>query len=353
MRLVPTFALAALAALAVAVPLAAPVAHAAPAAPPTYKVLATHVLGGDGGWDYLAFDTKHHHLFISRGSHVMVVDPDSAKVVGDIPGTNGVHGIAFAPDANFGYTSNGRDSSSTVFDLETLAAVSARPSTGAGPDAIGYDSKEKRVFTFNGRANTATAIDAASGNVVGTVVLGGRPESCAFDGAGKGYVDLEDKNAVVEFDTKSLAVLHTWPVAPGTEPAGLALDAEHKRLFVGCANKLMVVVNAETGQVLTALPIGEGVDFSAFDPGTGLAFASCGGGDGTLTIVREESADKFTVAQNLKTLPRARTMALDPKTHRVYLVTAEFGTAPAPTADTPHPRAPMVPGSFKMIVVGP
>jgi len=318
-----------------------------------YKIVATWPLGGEGGCDYLAFDSKFHRLYVTRGSHVMVVDPDSGKVVGDIPGTNGVHGVAFAPDVNMAFTSNGRDSSSTVFDLETLAVGSARPTTGAGPDAIGYDAQTKRVFTFNGRANSATVIDATKGTAVGAIALGGRPESCAFDGKGKGYVNLEDKNAVVQFDARSLQVLHTWPVTPGDEPAGLALDAAHGRLFVGCANKLMVVLNVATGKVVTTLPIGEGVDYCAFDTGTGLAFASCGGGAGTVTAVHEDDADHFRVAQDIPTLPRARTMALDPATHRIYLVTAEFGTAPAPTADMPHPRPPMVPGSFKVIVLAP
>jgi YVTN family beta-propeller protein len=347
MKLATLFALAGILAPAVV-----PVACAAPATS-SYHLLTTHTLGGDGGWDYLAFDASHHRLFISRGSHVMVVDPDSGKVVGDIAGTNGVHGIAFAPEAGRGFTSNGRDSSASVFDLETLAPVSARPTTGAGPDAIGYDAQTRRVFTFNGRANTATAIDAATGNVVGTIPLGGRPESCAFDGKGKGYVDLEDKSAIVEFDTKALTVLHTWPVGPGEEPAGLALDAAHHRLFAGCGNKLMAVVNTETGKVVTTLPIGEGVDYCAFDPGAGFAFASAGGGGGTLTVVHEDDADHFSVAQQLTTQPRARTMALDPKTHRVYLVTADFGTAPAPTAEMPRPRAPMVAGSFRLLVLAP
>jgi DNA-binding beta-propeller fold protein YncE len=188
---------------------------------------------------------------------------------------------------------------------------------------------------------------------VGTIPLGGRPESCAFDGKGKGYVDLEDKNAVVEFDAQSMQVLHTWPVAPGEEPAGLALDVAHGRLFVGCGNKLMAVVSVQTGKVLTTLPIGEGVDFSTFDPGTQLAFASCGGGTGTVTAVHEDDPDHFTLAQDIVTLPRARTMALDPSTHRLFLVTAEFGTAAAATAEMPHPRPPMVPGSFKLIVLAP
>jgi DNA-binding beta-propeller fold protein YncE len=328
-------------------------AAAAPAAPPTYALLATHTIGGDGGWDYLTFDPVSHHLFVGRSTHVIAVDVDSGTVVGDIPGTNGVHGIALAHDAGRGFVSDGRDSCVTVFDLKTLAPLPMRPATGSNPDEIVYDSASKRVFAFNGRSHSATAIDAASGEVAGTIPLDGAPEAAKFDGKGKGYVDLEDKNAIVEFDTKTLKVLRRFATAPGEGPSGLAFDVAHGRLFAGCGNGKMVVVNTTTGAVVATLPIGEGVDGCGFDPGTGLAFASCGGGGGSLAVIHEDDPDHFTLAQTVVTQPRARTMALDPLTHRVYLVTADFGAAPAPTPDRPRPRPPMVPGTFRLLVVGP
>jgi DNA-binding beta-propeller fold protein YncE len=331
---------------------AAPRALAAPA-PPTYQLLATHTVGGEGGWDYLTFDPAGKRLFVGRSTHTIAIDPDSGTVVGDIPGTNGVHGIALVPDAGKGFVSDGRDSCVTVFDLKTLAPLPMRPATGSNPDEIVYDSASKRVFAFNGRSHSATAIDAASGEVAGTLPLDGAPEAAKFDGKGKGYVDLEDKNAIVEFDTKTLKVLRTFPTAPGEGPSGLAFDAAHGRLFAGCGNGKLVVVNTTTGAVVATLPIGDGVDGCAFDPGTGLVFASCGGGAGVLTVIHEDDPDRYTVAQNVATQPRARTMALDPATHRVYLVTADFGPAPAPTPDHPRPRPPMVAGTFRLLVVGP
>jgi DNA-binding beta-propeller fold protein YncE len=329
----------------------ATILFAAPASSPEYKVVATYKLGGEGGWDYLTFDTQGHRLFISRGTHVMVVDPDSGKVLGDIAGTNGVHGIALADDLGKGFTSNGRDNNVTIFDLKTLQPAAEKPKTGQNPDAIAYDRASKRVFTFNGRSSDATAIDASSGAVAGTIPLGGKPETGVFDGSGKGYVNVEDKAQIVQFDTKTLKVLNTWSIAPCEEPSGLAIDVKHRRLFAGCHNKMMAVVNADNGKVVATPAIGEGVDANAFDPGTQLAYSSNGGGAGTITVVHEDSPDSYTVVQNAETLPRARTMTLDPKTHRVYTVTAEFGPAPAPTADQPRPRPPMVPDSFKLLVL--
>lgn len=329
----------------------AAIAWAAPASSPDYKVVATYKLGGEGGWDYLTFDTQGHRLFISRGTHVMVVDPDSGKVLGDIPGTNGVHGIALAHDLGRGFTSNGRDGNVTIFDLKTLQPIGDKPKTGQNPDSIGYDTASKRVFTFNGRSGDSTAIEAASGAVAGSIPLGGKPETGVFDGKGKGYVNIEDKSQIVEFDTKSLKVLNTWSLAPCQEPSGLAIDVKHRRLFAGCHNQMMAVVNADSGKVVATPAIGPGVDANAFDPGTQLAYSSNGGGTGTITVVHEDSPDTYTVAQSAETLPRARTMTLDPKTHRVYTVTAEFGPAPAPTADQPRPRPAMVPDSFKLVVL--
>ncbi len=320
----------------------------AAAAADSYKVVNKVVLGGDGGWDYLTFDPDGNRLFISRGTHVMVVDPDG-KVTGDIPNTNGVHGIALAPDLGKGFISAGRDNEVVIFDLKTLKET-GRAKAGTTPDAIIYDPASKRVFAFNGRSNDATAIDAATGNVAGTIPVGGKPEFAAADGKGMVYVNIEDKSQVLAIDSKDLKVKNTWSISPCDEPSGMAMDQKHRRLFVGCGNKMMAVVNADTGKVVTTVPIGEGVDANGFDPGTELAYSS--NGEGTLTVVHEDSPDKYTVVQNVPTEKSARTMALDPKTHKVYLVSAQFGPRPEATKDNPRPRPPMVPGTFTLLVVG-
>ena len=317
--------------------------------PPGYHLIKEVRLGGEGGWDYLTFDAKGKRLFISRSTHVMVVDADTGAVVGDIPGTEGVHGIALVPDLGKGYTSNGRANTVTVFDLKTLKVLKQVP-VGQNPDAIIYDPASKRVFTMNGRSNDTTAIDAATDTVAGTVALDGRPEFAVSDERGHVFVNLEDKSSVAEFDPRRLAVLARWPIAPGEEPSGLAIDRKHSRLFSTGANKTLVVLDALTGKVVSTLPIGGGVDAAGFDPETGLAFSS--NGEGTLTVVREDSPDKFTVLENVATRRGARTMALDPKTHRVFLVTAEFGPPPAPTPERPRPRPSVVPGSFTLLILG-
>ncbi|MBV9610695.1 MAG: YncE family protein [Acidobacteria bacterium] len=310
---------------------------------------AKHItVGGDGGWDYLTFDSGNHRVFITRATRVMVVDPDSGKSVGEIPDTPGIHGVALVADLGRGFTSNGRESMVTIFDLKTLKAIS-KVKTGDGPDAIVYDPKSRRVFTFNAHGQSATAIDAAEGKPVGDVPLGGKPEFAAPDGKGRMYVNIEDKNELAVIDTEKLAVTAHWPLPGCEEPSGLALDREHRRLFSGCGNKVMLVVNADTGKVITTLPIGQGVDATAFDAGTQLAFAS--NGDGTLTVVHEDGPDKYSVVGNVETARGARTMALDPDTHTVYLVTAKFGPKPQPTAENPRGRPPILPGTFELIVV--
>ncbi len=319
------------------------------AGPSGYHVAKTLKLGGDGGWDYLTVDAKARRVYISRGTHVMVVDADTGAVVGDIPNTNGVHGIAIAPDMDKGFISDGRDNTVTIFDIKTLKTLGTA-ATGKNPDAIIYDPASKRVFTFNGSSKDATAIDAKTGTVAGTIPLGGKPEFAAADEKGHVFVNIEDTNEIVQFDSNKLAVENRWKIAPGEGPSGLAMDRKHRRLFSVCSNKLMVVVNADNGQVVTTLPIGAGTDAAGFDPETGYAFSS-NGGDGTLTVVHEDSPDKFAVIDNVPTLRRARTMALDTKTHQVYTVTAEFGAAPAPTTEQPRPRPPMVPGSFTLLIL--
>jgi DNA-binding beta-propeller fold protein YncE len=316
-----------------------------------YHVTQTYKIGGEGGWDYLTADANARRLYISRGAHVIVLDLDSGKNVGDIPDTPGVHGIALAPDLGRGFTSNGREGTVTIFDIKTLAPIGAKVKVGENPDAILYDPATKRIFTFNGRSQDSSAIDAASGKVLGTIKLDGKPEFAASDAKGEIFVNIEDKSELVAIDPNKLEVKAKWPLAPCTEPSGLALDRKNRRLFVGCDNKMMAVVDADTGKVLATPAIGEGVDATAFDDETGLAFASCGG-DGVITVVKEDSPEKFTVAENVPTEKGARTMALDSKTHNLYTVTAKFGPRPAPTADNPRPRPQILPDSFIVLVVG-
>lgn len=314
-----------------------------------YHLLKKVVLGGEGFWDYLNVDSANRHVFISRGTHVMVVDADTYAVVGDIPDTKGVHGIAIAPDLGRGFTSNGGANTVTIFDLKSFKVLGTAP-TGEGPDAIIYDPASHRVFTMNGHGQSATAIDGATGTVAGTIPLGGRPEFATADGAGHVYANLEDKSMIVAIDSNVLKILNTWPLAPGDSPSGMAIDSAHRRLFSGCHNKMMAIMDADTGKLIATLSIGQGVDANAFDPGTELAFSS--NGDGTLTIVHEDSPDKFTEVGSVPTQRGARTMALDTKTHNVYLVTAEFGPAPAPTPGQRFSRPPMVPNSFTLLVFG-
>lgn len=320
------------------------------AAGPGYHVKQTYKVGGDGGWDYLTADASARRLYISRGTHVMVLDIDSGKTVGDIPDTPGVHGIALAPELGRGFTSNGREGTVTIFDMKTLAPIGGKVKVGENPDAILYDPATKRVFTFNGRSQDSTAIDATDGKVLGTIKLDGKPEFAASDAKGEIFVNIEDKSELTAIDPAKLEVKAKWPLAPCTEPSGLSIDRKNRRLFVGCDNKMMAVVDADSGKVLATPAIGEGVDATAFDDETGLAFASCGQ-DAVLTVVKEESPNRFSVAENVSTEKGARTMALDSKTHNAYTVTAKFGPRPAPTADNPHPRPPIVPDSFIVLVV--
>ncbi|MFL6228246.1 MAG: YncE family protein [Pyrinomonadaceae bacterium] len=319
------------------------------AAPAGYHQVKTYKLGGEGGWDYLLVDSAARRVYISRGTHVMVVDADTGAVVGDIPDTAGVHGIALVPELNKGYTSNGRAGTVTVFDTKTLKTLST-VKVGQNPDAITYDDVSKRVFTFNGASKDATAIDVKTDTVAGTIPLGGKPETGVPDEHGHVFVNVEDKGEIVDIDSRKLTAGAHWSLAPCEEPTGLSMDRKHRRLFAGCGgNKLMAVVNADTGKLVTTLPVGAGVDAAGFDPETSLAFAS--GGDGTLAVVHEDSPDKYTVVENATTQRGARTMSLDTKTHRVYLVTAEFGPPPAATPERPRPRPSVVPGSFTLIVM--
>ena len=325
---------------------------ASPAGPPVkagLHVIKSIPLGGEGGWDYLTLDSDTRRLYITRGDHVTVLDIDTEKVVGEIKDTQGVHGVAIAPDLKRGFTSNGRANTATIFDLGTLAKV-GEVKTGSKPDAIIYDPGTHRVFAFNGESQDATAIDAAAGTVAGTIALGGVPEFAVVDGKGTVFVNLEDKAEIVAIDARELKIKSRWSLAPGKEPTGLAIDTEKGRLFAGCHNELMVVVAADAGKVLATLPIGRGVDATAFDAARRLAFSS--NGDGTLTVAKEDTPGHFVVLENVKTQTGARTMALDPRKNQIFLATAQFGPPPPPTADRPHPRPPVLPNTFVIIVVG-
>lgn len=314
-----------------------------------YHLLKTIPVPGDGGWDYLTVDEGARRLYVSHGTQVDVLDVDSGAIVGKISDTPGVHGIAVAPGLGRGFVSNGRASTVTIFDLKTLQK-SGEVQTGKNPDAILYDPATRRVFAFNGGSHSATVIEAADGKVAGTIELGGGPEFAVSDGAGHVFVNLEDKSAVLELDARKLAVQERWPLAPCEEPSSMAMDRRTRRLFIGCRNRLMAVVNADSGRVVGTFPIGERVDAAAFDPATRLIFNS--NGDGTLTVIHEDSADKYSVLDNVKTQNGAKTMALDPKTHRLFLSTADYGPPPAPSPEQPRPRRPIVPGTFRVLVVG-
>ncbi len=309
-----------------------------------FKMADRVKLGGEGGWDYLIYDNVGHRLFITRGSHVMVVDTGSLKVAGDIPELSGIHGVALAQDLGRGFVSNGGDNTVTVFDLKTLKKLDS-VKVGDRPDAISYDPFSKHVFTFNARGQNSSVVDPASGKVVGTIPLGGKPEFPASDGKGKLYVNIEDKGQISQVDVSKQTVLNTWPIAPCQEPSALAFDVEHHRLFAGCGNKMMAVVDSDSGKVVTTVPIGEGVDAGGFNPETQEVFMSCG--EGVLTVIHEDSPDKYTVQQNLATVKGARTMALDQENDVVYLVTAQREATPPAAGQRPA----MVPGSFELIVV--
>ena len=287
-----------------------------------YSVTKKIPIAGQGSFDYLTVDEVGRRLYVSHGTQVEVLDVDSGSVVGNIPNTLGVHGIAIATEFGRGFVSNGQSSTVTIFDLKTLVPISNVP-TGKKPDAIIYDSATKRVFAFNGGSDSATAIDAATGKIAGTVDLKGGPEFAAADGQGFVYNNLEDESVVVKIDANKLTVEQRWPTAPCASPSSMAIDRTNHRLFLGCRSKVMAVMNADTGQLITTLPIGDHVDATAFDPETKLIFNS--NGEGSVTVIHQDGADKYSAVETVKTLPRAKTMALDPKTHQLFLSTAESG----------------------------
>jgi DNA-binding beta-propeller fold protein YncE len=315
-----------------------------------YHFIKEIPVGTDGFWDGLIVDSAAQRLYVSHATQVVVIDLAKDAVVGEITNTPGVHDIAVAPKLNRGFVSNGREAKASIVDLKTLQTIS-KVDTGPNPDAILFEPGQNEVYAFNGRGQSATVIAADSGKVVTTIPLGGKPEFAEADPeSGRVFDNLEDKSEVAVIDTKTHQVVNRWPIAPGESASGIAIDVKHHRLFLGCDNQLMVMMDSTSGKVLATVPIGEGVDGATFDPGTQLAFTSCGQ-SATVTIARED-ADKLTVVQVLKTERGARTMALDPITHKIYLPAAQFEPQPEQTPGAPRQRPRMVPGSFKILVYG-
>jgi len=309
-----------------------------------YRVTGKIPVEGEGGWDYLVADDAARRLYLSHATHVVVFDLDSHKVVGDIPDTQGVHGIALAPEVHRGFVSDGRANSVTIFDLQTMKTLATVPA-GTNPDAIVYDGVSKRVFAFNGRSKDATVINSADGKVLGTFAIGGKPEFAVADGKGSIYVNVEDTSEILRMDAHTMTIVHRWPLAPCKEPSGLALDAKSRRLFAVCDNQMMAVVDADSGKVVATPKIGEGPDAVTFDPGTGDIFSS-NGESGTLTVVHEDARDKYSVVENVPTKEGARTLALDLKTHTLYLPAAEMIP---PSAGQKWPS--VKPGTMHLLIV--
>ena len=315
------------------------------------QVLQRWKVGGAGSWDYLPLDAAGKRLFVSRSTRVDVISTDSGKVTGSIPNTPGVHGIALAEDTKRGYTSNGKADSVTVFDSESLAVIREVKLAAHNPDAILYEPVGKHIFTFNGKSKDVTVLDASSLEVVATLAVPDKPEFAVDDGNGHIFVNIESEpGQMTVIDSRKLSVIRTFPLPGCASPTGLAIDKAHHRLFSVCDGKIMVVTDADTGKQVARVPVGEGPDAVAFDPKRGLVFSS--NGDGTLTVVREESADRYSVQATVPTQRGARTMALDPATGKVYVVTADFGPPPAATAEQPHPRPVPVPDTFTVLVIG-
>jgi YVTN family beta-propeller protein len=314
-----------------------------------YEVSNKISSAGDGGWDYLTVDNLNQNLFVSHGNVVNIVDLKTDKVVATIPDTKGVHGIAIASDLNKAFISNGKDNSISIVDLKTFELIEKVQIEGLNPDAILYDKFSHKVFAYNARSEDATVLDARTNKVVETISLGGKPEFSVSNTKGLIYVNIEDKNEIKVIDAISLSVIDTWSIAPGEEPSGLAIDLKTNRLFSVCANKVMIVVNALDGKIITSLAIGDGCDGVVFDAKNKLVFSA--NGEGTMTVVKELNANAFSVIGIVKTQNGARTIAINPKTGLLYLPTADYGLKPQSTSDNPNPRFPIVPNTFKVLVV--
>lgn len=312
-----------------------------------YKVLDHWKVGGVTGWDYLTVDPAAHLLYVTRGTHVDVVDTTTGKVVGAINGLQGIHGVALDTDGNFGYISDGRANQVVIFDRKTFATVGT-VATGTGPDSIVFEPVTRTVWAFNGRSSDITVMDAATRKVIATIKLPGRPEEPRADGKGHVFDDIEDKNEIVEIDVRTKAIIATWPITSCDGPSGLTYDSNHDRLFAVC-DKKMAVLDAKTGKQLATADIGEGPDGAGFSNKHELAF-STNGSDGTLSVV--DAAHGYKTIETLPTQKGARTMTYDDKSDRIYTVTAEFGPRPAPTADNPRGRPPILPDTFTVLVIG-
>lgn len=313
-----------------------------------YHILQQVKLPDEGGWDYLKMDSDARRLYITHETEVLVLDADTYKVIGKVEGIHGAHGVALAPELGKGFVTSGKSGTVVVFDLKTLKKIS-EITAQKDADAIVYDSATTQIFTFNGDSANSTVINAATGQVVKTLDLDGSPEFAVADGHGHIFDCLENKNVILEIDTQKLEIENKWPLSPAEKPSGIAMDVENNRLFIGCRDKLLAVMNAENGKVVKTLPIGDHIDATYFDPASGTVFNSCG--DGTLSVVQENSADNYQVVENAKTQPGARTMAFDSKTGHVFLATADMQPAPTPTQDNPKPRRKMVPGTFRLIIL--
>jgi DNA-binding beta-propeller fold protein YncE len=316
----------------------------------TYQVTDHWKIPGDARWDYSLVDSANHLLYVTHGTQVDVLDTTTGKSKGVIANLKGTHGVALDATGKYGYISDGGANQVVVFDRNSFATVTTIPA-GTNPDGIVYEPVTKTVWAFNGRSKNATVIDTTSNKVVATIDLPGKPEFPAADGKGIVFVNIEDKNEIMRLDAHSNTATATWPLPSCESPSGLAMDVAHRRLFTVCDGNKMSVVDADSGKTVAVPAIGDGPDAAGFDAKRGLAFASAG--DGTLTIVKEDSPDKYTVVQTVQTQKSARTMALDESTGKVYLAAAEFGARPAATADNPHPRPASIPGSFNIVVVSP
>jgi YVTN family beta-propeller protein len=315
-----------------------------------YKIVQKINLQGDGGWDYLIADDASEMLYVSHGTMVNVVDLKTGESVATIFDVNGVHGIAVADELNKGFISNGAGNNVTVFDTRDFKVIEKVQVTGENPDAILYEPYTRSIITWNGRSSNATVIDSKTNKVIQTIALAGKPEAAVSDGKGKVFVNIEDKNEVSVINVKTWKVEHSWSISPGEGPTGLALDNVNHRLF-SATDKLMVILDAETGKVITTVPTGNGVDGAGFDPGLKRAYSSCG--EGLLTVVQEESPNTYKVLANVPTQPGARTIYVSSKTHRIYLSAAEYGPAPEKTANNPRPRPAVKPGTFTVLVLEP
>ena len=311
-----------------------------------YHLIKKNLIGGEGGWDYLIVDDIARRLYVTHNDRVHVLNADTLTLIGEVIKTEGVHGVAIASEFGRGFTSNGRAGTVSIFDLNTLKVIE-EVAVGRNPDAIRFDPFSKRVFVFNGLSHDASVIDAVTEEVIATIPLGGKPEFSVADGLGHVYANNEDTSEVMAIDSKTLEILTRWPIAPGESPTGLAIDTENRRLFAVCRNRFMIVLDADNGHILASLPIGGGCDGCMFDPERKLAFSS--NGEGTLTIVREESPTVFSILDTVDTQRGARTMTIDLMTHALFLPTADYGSTPQPTVEQPKPRPPILPNTFVIL----